>query len=77
LERFTSPGHIICCAPIFAGVARFSCCTTSAHARDAEFQPNRHLEVAPKFLRAMLAHLRARSFDIITMVREVSNRGHR
>src|SRR6201996_3644136 len=35
--------------------------------RDAAFQPNRHLEVAPEFLRAMLAHLRSRDVDIITM----------
>jgi peptidoglycan/xylan/chitin deacetylase (PgdA/CDA1 family) len=35
--------------------------------RDTEFQPNRHLEVAPEFLRAMLAHLRARGVDIVTM----------
>ena len=35
--------------------------------RDAEFQPNRHLEVAPEFLRAMLSHLRAGGIDIITM----------
>jgi len=31
-----------------------------------EFQPNRHLEVAPEFLRAMLSHLRSRGVDIIT-----------
>ena len=35
--------------------------------RDAEFQPNRHLEVAPEFLRAMLSHLRSRGIDIVTM----------
>jgi len=35
--------------------------------RDAEFQPNHHLEVAPEFLREMLAHLRARGIEIITM----------
>src|ERR1700761_6826910 len=35
--------------------------------RDAGFQPNRHLEVAPEFLRAMLSHLRSRDIDIVTM----------
>jgi peptidoglycan/xylan/chitin deacetylase (PgdA/CDA1 family) len=35
--------------------------------RDAEFQPNHHLEVAPEFLRSMLAHLRSQGIDIITM----------
>jgi peptidoglycan/xylan/chitin deacetylase (PgdA/CDA1 family) len=35
--------------------------------RDAQFQPNRHLEIAPKFLRAVLSHLRSRDVDIIAM----------
>jgi len=35
--------------------------------RDGGFQPNRHLEITPGFLRAMLAHLRARGVDIVTM----------
>jgi peptidoglycan/xylan/chitin deacetylase (PgdA/CDA1 family) len=35
--------------------------------RDAEFQPNHHLEVEPEFLRAMLAHLRTLEIDIVTM----------
>jgi peptidoglycan/xylan/chitin deacetylase (PgdA/CDA1 family) len=35
--------------------------------RNVEFQPNRHLEIAPEFLRAMFAHLRADGVDIITM----------
>jgi len=53
-KRFTSAEHIIP-ATNFAGVGAISCCTMSA-ARDAEFQPNRHLEIAPEFLRAMLTH---------------------
>jgi peptidoglycan/xylan/chitin deacetylase (PgdA/CDA1 family) len=35
--------------------------------RADEFQPNRHLEVAPDFLRATLSHLRAGDIDIVTM----------
>jgi peptidoglycan/xylan/chitin deacetylase (PgdA/CDA1 family) len=41
--------------------------------RGAEFKPNRHLEVAPDFLRAMLSHLRSRGIDIIT-IEEVHQR---
>jgi len=53
--------------PIFAGVGAIFMLHHVRPRRDAEFQPNRHLEVAPEFLRAMLAHLRAREIDIITM----------
>jgi peptidoglycan/xylan/chitin deacetylase (PgdA/CDA1 family) len=35
--------------------------------RADEFQPNRHLEITPEFLRAMLTHLRARGVEIVTM----------
>jgi peptidoglycan/xylan/chitin deacetylase (PgdA/CDA1 family) len=35
--------------------------------RDAEFQPNSHLEVSPDFLRGMLSHLRSGDVDIVTM----------
>ncbi|MEY9425181.1 peptidoglycan/xylan/chitin deacetylase (PgdA/CDA1 family) [Bradyrhizobium ottawaense] len=36
-------------------------------AREAAFQPNRHLEVTPEFLRATLCHLRSRDIDIVSM----------
>ena len=39
----------------------------SARARDADFQPNHHLEIAPDFLRAMLSHLRRADIDIVTL----------
>ena len=35
--------------------------------RDADFQPNGHLEVTPEFLRETLAHLRAHEIEIITI----------
>src|SRR3974390_2314997 len=35
--------------------------------RTGDFQPNRHLEVTPDFLRAMLSHLRTQAIDIISM----------
>jgi peptidoglycan/xylan/chitin deacetylase (PgdA/CDA1 family) len=53
--------------PIFSGVG----CAFMLHhvrpAREVAFQPNSHLEVAPKFLRAILSHLRSRNIDIVTM----------
>jgi peptidoglycan/xylan/chitin deacetylase (PgdA/CDA1 family) len=53
--------------PIFAGVGAIFMLHHVRPGRDAEFQPNRHLEVVPEFLRAMLSHLRASGIDIITM----------
>ena len=53
--------------PIFAGVGAIFMLHHVRPRRDSGFQPNRHLEVAPEFLRATLAHLRARDVDIITM----------
>jgi peptidoglycan/xylan/chitin deacetylase (PgdA/CDA1 family) len=41
--------------------------------RDVEFAPNRHLEVAPDFLRAMLEHLNAHDIEVIT-IEEVHRR---
>lgn len=32
-----------------------------------QFQPNRHLEITPDFLRTVLRHLRAQNIDIVTM----------
>jgi peptidoglycan/xylan/chitin deacetylase (PgdA/CDA1 family) len=53
--------------PIFSGVGAIFMLHHVRPRRDAEFQPNRHLEVEPEFLRAMLSHLRARDVDIITL----------
>jgi peptidoglycan/xylan/chitin deacetylase (PgdA/CDA1 family) len=52
---------------MFAGVGSIFMLHHVRPPRDAAFQPNRHLEVAPEFLRAMLAHLRSRDVDIVTM----------
>src|SRR3981081_1622199 len=62
---FTGAHHLL--RPIFSGVGAIFMLHHVRPCRDAEFQPNRHLEVAPEFLRAMLAHLRAAGIDIITM----------
>jgi peptidoglycan/xylan/chitin deacetylase (PgdA/CDA1 family) len=61
----TGAHHLL--RPIFSGVGAIFMLHHVRPRRDAEFQPNHHLEVAPGFLRAMLAHLRSRGIDIITM----------
>jgi peptidoglycan/xylan/chitin deacetylase (PgdA/CDA1 family) len=62
---FTGAHYLL--RPIFAGVGAIFMLHHVRPHRDAEFQPNRHLEITPEFLRAMLAHLRADDVDIITM----------
>jgi peptidoglycan/xylan/chitin deacetylase (PgdA/CDA1 family) len=62
---FTGAHHLL--RPIFAGVGSVFMLHHVRPARDAQFQPNRHLEVTPEFLRATLAHLRSRGIDIVTM----------
>jgi peptidoglycan/xylan/chitin deacetylase (PgdA/CDA1 family) len=62
---FTGVHHLL--RPIFAGVGAIFMLHHVRPGRDAEFQPNRHLEVAPDFLHAMLAHLRSHDIDIVTM----------
>jgi len=51
--------------PIFSGVGAIFMLHHVRPARDAEFAPNRHLEVTPDFLRAMLAHLQSRDIEIV------------
>src|SRR6202521_2756920 len=62
---FTGAHYLL--RPIFSGVGAIFMLHHVRPRRDAEFQPNHHLEVAPEFLRAMLAHLRSRGIDVITM----------
>jgi peptidoglycan/xylan/chitin deacetylase (PgdA/CDA1 family) len=62
---FSGAHHLL--RPIFAGVGAIFMLHHVRPGRDAAFQPNRHLEVTPEFLRAMLAHLRAGDVDIVTM----------
>ena len=53
--------------PIFAGVGAIFMLHHVRPSCDAPFQPNRHLEITPGFLRAVLSYLRAQDIDIITM----------
>jgi peptidoglycan/xylan/chitin deacetylase (PgdA/CDA1 family) len=70
---FTGAHYLL--RPIFAGVGAIFMLHHVRPARDGAFQPNRHLEVAPEFLRATLSHLRAQGIDFVTMD-EVSRRLH-
>jgi len=62
---FTGAHYLL--RPIFAGVGAVFMLHHVRPPRDAEFQPNHHLEIAPEFLGTILAYLRARNIDIITM----------
>jgi peptidoglycan/xylan/chitin deacetylase (PgdA/CDA1 family) len=62
---FTGAHHLL--RPVFSGVGAVFMLHHVRPSRDAAFQPNRHLEIAPGFLRATLAHLRAQRIDIITL----------
>jgi peptidoglycan/xylan/chitin deacetylase (PgdA/CDA1 family) len=53
--------------PIFAGAGAIFMLHHVRPGPECEFRPNRHLEITPDFLRAMLAHLRAREIDLITL----------
>ncbi len=53
--------------PILSGVGAVFMLHHVRPGRDDAFQPNRHLEVTPGFLRTTLAHLRSHDIDIVTM----------
>ena len=52
--------------PFFGGVGTVFMLHNIRPAHDGLFQPNRHLEITPDFLRATLAYLRATDVDIVT-----------
>jgi peptidoglycan/xylan/chitin deacetylase (PgdA/CDA1 family) len=52
--------------PIFGGVGTIFMLHHVRPAHADPFQPNRHLEITPDFLRATLAYLRATDVDIVT-----------
>ena len=62
---FTGAHYLL--RPMFSGVGTIFMLHHVRPQRDTEFQPNRHLEITPEFLRAMLSHLRSRDVDIIAM----------
>lgn len=62
---FSGAHHLL--RPLFAGVGAVFMLHHVRPPREAEFQPNRHLEVAPEFLRVTLEHLRSHDIDVISM----------
>lgn len=52
--------------PFFGGVGTIFMLHNVRPAHAGPFQPNRHLEITPDFLRATLAYLRATDVDIVT-----------
>jgi peptidoglycan/xylan/chitin deacetylase (PgdA/CDA1 family) len=67
LEALYFSGAHILMRPIFAGVGAIFMLHHVRPARPEPFQPNRHLEVTPEFLRKTLTHLRSRGIDILTL----------
>src|ERR1700742_814701 len=67
LEALYFSGVHVLLRPIFSGVGAVFMLHHVRPARDGDFQPNRHLEVTPQFLRAALMHLKSRDIDIVTM----------
>jgi peptidoglycan/xylan/chitin deacetylase (PgdA/CDA1 family) len=53
--------------PILSGVGAVFMLHQVRPPRTDGFQPNRHLEVTPTFLREVLTHLKAHDIDIVTM----------
>lgn len=62
---YTGAHHVL--RPLLAGVGTIFMLHHVRPARDDMFQPNRHLEITPDFLREVLAHVRALGVDIVSM----------
>ncbi|MGJ4905782.1 polysaccharide deacetylase family protein [Bradyrhizobium sp. HKCCYLS2058] len=67
LEALYLSGAHVWLRPIFSGVGAIYTLHHVRPHRDADFQPNCHLEVTPDFLREMLSHLRDHDIEIITL----------
>jgi peptidoglycan/xylan/chitin deacetylase (PgdA/CDA1 family) len=63
---YFSGAHVLL-RPILSGVGAIFMLHHVRPQRTDAFQPNRHLEITPDFLRVTLGHLRARGIDIVTM----------
>ena len=62
---FSGAHHLM--RPMFAGVGAIFMLHHVRPRDGRTFQPNRHLEIEPSFLRAMLSHLCARGIDIVSI----------
>lgn len=67
LEALYFSGAHVLLRPIFSGVGAVFMLHHVRPGRTGDFQPNRHLEVTPDFLRATLSHLKSRDIDIVTL----------
>ncbi len=61
----TGAHHLL--RPLLAGVGAVFMLHHVRPRRDTPFQPNRHLEITPDFLRATLTHVRQAGIDIVTL----------
>ena len=62
---FSGAHHLL--RPFLGGVGAIFMLHHVRPSHDGEFQPNRHLEITPEFLRATLRYLRSHEIDIISM----------
>src|SRR6516225_3460419 len=62
---FSGAHHLL--RPLLSGVGAIFMLHHVRPAHEGTFQPNRHLEVTPDFLRMTLCHLRSREIDIVGM----------
>jgi peptidoglycan/xylan/chitin deacetylase (PgdA/CDA1 family) len=62
---YTGAHHLL--RPLFAGRGAILMLHHVRPPRDDAFQPNRHLEVSPAFLRVALAHLRNSGLDFVSL----------
>ncbi|WP_027521525.1 polysaccharide deacetylase family protein [Bradyrhizobium sp. Ec3.3] len=62
---FSGAHHLL--RPLLAGVGAIFMLHHVRPPREDAFQPNRHLEVTPDFLRTTLRHLRSHDIDIVSM----------
>lgn len=67
LEALYFSGAHVLLRPILSGVGTIFTLHHVRPAKGGDFQPNRHLEVTPDFLRAMLHHLKSHDIDIVTL----------
>jgi peptidoglycan/xylan/chitin deacetylase (PgdA/CDA1 family) len=67
LEALYFSGAHVLLRPILSGVGTVFTLHQVRPARSGDFQPNRHLEVTPDFLRAVLHHLKSQDIDIVTL----------
>jgi peptidoglycan/xylan/chitin deacetylase (PgdA/CDA1 family) len=67
LEVMYFSGAHLLLQPIYGGAGIIFMLHHVRPASAARFQPNRHLEISPDFLRTVLAHVRALGLEIVTL----------